>query len=180
MPDDPIDLIAEQWRRERPDLGEEALAAMATFGRLGRLAVVAEPLVGRTFARHGLGTGEFDVLAALRRSGAPYTLTPTVLARTMMLSPAAMTNRLDKLEAAGRVERRLDPDNRRSMLVTLTDAGRATVDAAVVEHVANEQRLLAALTPADRRRFDEILRTLLAGLEDADRVRSTGTVGGPG
>lgn len=161
--EDAIDGIVGQWRRERPDLGEAELAAMALFGRLGRLAQVAEPLVGRTFARHGFGTGEFDVLAALRRSGEPYTLTPTTLARTLMLSPAAMTNRLDKLEAAGRVERRLDLDNRRSMLVSLTAAGREVVDTVVAEHVANERDLLSVLSAADRTRLDTLLRRLLAG-----------------
>ncbi|WP_312858447.1 MarR family winged helix-turn-helix transcriptional regulator [Pseudonocardia pini] len=161
--DDAIDGIVGQWRRERPDLGAEELAAMALFGRLGRLAHLAEPLVGRTFARHGMGTAEFDVLAALRRSGEPYTLTPTALSRTLMLSPAAMTNRLDRLESAGRVERRLDPENRRSMLVTLTAAGREAVDAVVAEHVANERELLSVLTAADRTRLDAILRRLLAG-----------------
>jgi DNA-binding MarR family transcriptional regulator len=164
---DPIDRIVEQWRTERPDLDAAALDAMATFGRLGRMAAVAAPLVERTFTRFGLSTGDFDVLAALRRSGSPFTLTPTVLARTLMLSPAAMTNRLDRLEAAGHVERRLDPENRRSMLVTLTAAGRRTVDDVVVEHVDNERELLSVLSAADRRRLDDLLRRLLGGLEDA-------------
>ncbi|GAA1861601.1 MarR family transcriptional regulator [Pseudonocardia ailaonensis] len=164
--DDAIDGIVGQWRAERPDLGDEELAAMALFGRLGRLAQVAEPLVGRVFVRHGLATGEFDVLAALRRSGEPFTLTPTALARQLMLSPAAMTNRLDKLEAAGRVDRRLDPENRRSMLVTLTPAGLEMVDGVVGEHVANERELLSVLSAADRARLDVILKRLLAGLAD--------------
>jgi DNA-binding MarR family transcriptional regulator len=161
---DEVDQVIEQWRRERPDLPEEGLAAMAVFARIGRLAHVATPLVGRTFARHGLATGEFDVLAALRRAGDPFTLTPTALARTLVLSPAAMTNRLDKLEAAGHVERRLDPGNRRSMLVTLTGPGRAAVDALVTEHVANERGLLAALPAADLAQLDGLVRRLLAAL----------------
>lgn len=161
MPD-PIEQLVDQWRRERPDLGEDGLAAMALFGRLGRLAQLAGPLVERTFARHGLSTAEFDVLAALRRAGDPFTLTPTVLAHTVMLSPAAMTNRLDRLEAAGRVARRLDPDNRRSMLVTLTAAGRAAVDAAVGEHVANERDLLSVLPAADLAELDSLVRRLSA------------------
>ncbi|MCW0215202.1 MAG: MarR family transcriptional regulator [Pseudonocardia sp.] len=162
---DPVDRIVEQWRAERPDLDDEGLAAMATIGRLGRVAALAAPLVERTFLRHGLSTGEFDVLAALRRSGAPFTLTPSVLARTLMLSPAAMTNRLDRLEAAGHVGRRLDPENRRSMLVTLTAPGRKAVDEVVAEHVANERALLSVLTAAERRRLDDLLRRLVAGLE---------------
>ena len=162
---DAVDRLVAQWRKERPDLDGEGLDAMATIGRLGRLAAVAGPLVDRVFARHGLRTGEFDVLAALRRSGDPYVLTPSELARTLMLSAAAMTNRLDRLETAGHVDRRLDPDNRRSILVTLTGTGRELVDTVVTEHVANERALLAALGPDDRRALDDILRRLLAGIE---------------
>lgn len=160
---DAVDRLIAQWRRERPDL---ALDAMATIGRLGRLAAVAGPRVEAGLARHGLALGEFDVLAALRRAGEPFTLTPGVLARTLMLSPAAMTNRLDRLEGAGLVARRLDPGNRRSILVTLTDAGRERVDAAVTDHVATEEALLGALSAADRRRLDDLLRRLLASLEE--------------
>ena len=159
---DPVDLLIEQWRRERPDLD---LAAMATIGRLGRLSALAGPVVEAGLAPHGLTIGEFDVLAALRRAGAPFTLTPTVLARTLMLSPAAMTNRLDRLEAAGLVTRSLDPGNRRSMLVALTAAGRDRVDAAVTDHVANEERLLSSLSREDRDTLDGLLRRLLAGIE---------------
>lgn len=164
---DAVDQLVDQWRRERPDLDGEGLDAMATIGRLGRLAAVAAPLVDRVFARHGLRTGEFDVLAALRRSGEPYVLTPSELARTLMLSAAAMTNRLDRLEAAGHVDRRLDPDNRRSILVSLTGTGRALVDTVVTEHVANERSLLSTLDPRDRRALDDLLRRLLSGLERA-------------
>jgi DNA-binding MarR family transcriptional regulator len=161
---DAVDRLVDQWRRVRPDLDGDGLDAMATIGRLGRLAAVAGPLVDRVFARHGLRTGEFDVLAALRRSGEPFVLTPSELARVMMLSAAAMTNRLDRLEAAGHVDRRLDPDNRRSILVSLTGSGRELVDAVVTEHVANELSLLAVLPPDDRRTLDALLRRLLAGL----------------
>jgi DNA-binding MarR family transcriptional regulator len=159
---DAVDHVLAQWRRERPDLD---LAAMGTVGRLGRLVTLIAPRVEAALARHGLTTGEFDVLAALRRAGPPFVLTPTALARTMVLSPAAVTNRLDRLEAAGLVRRDLDPGNRRSILVTLTPEGRERVDAAVTDHVANEEHLLAALPPADRRRLDDLLRALLAGLE---------------
>lgn len=179
-PVDAVDRYIAQWRAERPDL---PLDAMGTFGRLGRLLGVAGPLIERVFAAHGLTTGDFDVLASLRRSGEPWTLTPSVLARGLMLSPAAMTNRLDRLEAAGLVDRALDPDNRRSMRVSLTAQGRATVDAAVTEHVANEERLLDALTADERRTLDHLLRTLLAALEaerDAGPGERPETVGGPG
>ncbi len=159
---DAVDRHIQQWRTERPDL---PLEAMATFGRLGRLLGVAGSAIEAIFARYGLNNGEFDVLAALRRSGEPFTLTPSVLARAMMLSPAGMTNRLDRLESAGHVSRTLDPDNRRSMLVALTPSGRVIVDAAVTEHVANEERLLAVLTRSERETLDGLIRTLLAGIE---------------
>jgi DNA-binding MarR family transcriptional regulator len=167
---DEIDTFITQWRTERPDLGE-GLEAMAVFGRLGRLAVLAGAAIEQVLQRHGLTTGEFDVLAALRRSGEPFTLTPTVLARALMLSPAAMTNRLDRLERAGHVVRSMDPGNRRSMLVALSPTGRAAVDAAVGEHVANEVRLLAGLDDDERRALDALLRHLLATLPDAARHR---------
>jgi len=160
---DAVDGYIEQWRTERPDLPAGGLAAMAVLGRLGRLAGLVGPAIGAVLARHGLTTGEFDVLAALRRAGEPFTLTPGELARSMMLSPAATTHRLDRLEAAGLVGRALDPGNRRSMRVTLTGRGREVVDRAVTDHVANEERLLAALSPDDVAELDRLLRALLAG-----------------
>lgn len=159
---DAVDRLIAQWARVRPDLD---LAAMGTVGRLGRLVALGTPHVEAGLARHGLTTGEFDVLASLRRGGEPYTLTPTALARALMLSPAAMTNRLDRLAAAGLVDRRLDPDNRRSVLVTLTAEGLARVDAAVTDHVATEDALLAGLSADDRRALDDLLRRLLVSLE---------------
>jgi DNA-binding MarR family transcriptional regulator len=171
---DAVDRHIAQWRLVRPDLPDPGLAAMAVFARLGRTAGLAGPAIEAVFARHGLSTGEFDVLAALFRSGEPHRLTPGELSRALMLSPAAMTNRLAKLEAAGLVGRSLDPANRRSILVELTAEGRAAVDGAVAEHVANEQRLLAALDPDEVAELDRLLRKLLAGLA------RPGTVGGPG
>jgi DNA-binding MarR family transcriptional regulator len=161
---DEVDRFIKQWRAERPDL---ELGAMATFARLGRIAGLAGPRIAEVFGRHGLNTGEFDVLAALRRSGTPFTLTPSTLAKSMMLSTAAMTNRLDQLEAAGLITRRLDPANRRSMQVTLTGPGRKVVDLAVTDHVANEERLLQALSGPERRTFDSLLKKLLGGLENS-------------
>lgn len=164
---DAVDDLVDQWRHERPDLSPDGLAAMATIGRLGRFAALVAPRVEQVFAGHGLRTGEFDVLAALRRAGEPHVLTPTRLSRSLMLSPAAMTHRLDRLDDAGWVERRLDPENRRSILVSLTDAGRELVDRAVADHVAHEQRILGPLDADDRAVLDALLRRLLAGLEDA-------------
>ena len=159
---DRIDAMLAQWRRERPDLDAAAAGVLGRFARVYELGIQA---VEEVFARHGLQRGEFDVLAALRRSGAPYTLTPSVLAEYLMLSRAGMTSRLDRLEAAGLVERRLDADDRRSFKVRLTQRGLDVTEAAVTEHFANQSRLLALLDPADRDALDRILRKLLHELD---------------
>jgi DNA-binding MarR family transcriptional regulator len=155
---DAIDVILEQWRRERPDLD---LSAMAVFGRIAMVARVAEAAVEQVFARHGLRQGEFDVLSALRRGGPPYTLIPSELSATLMMSRAGMTNRLDRLEAAGLVERSLDPADRRSFRIALTEEGRRVIDAALTEHAANLARLAAGLPPDDATALTRILRGLL-------------------
>ncbi|MGS2805023.1 MarR family winged helix-turn-helix transcriptional regulator [Nocardia sp. MW-W600-9] len=162
--DDPdaVDAIAAQWRRERPDLD---LAAMAVFGRLGRLMVVATARIEAVFTAHGLQRGEFDVLAALRRSGGPCELNPSVLADTLMLSRAGMTGRIDRLEAAGLVRRSADQGDRRAVRVALTDEGRALVDVVVGAHTENETRMLSVLDPADRAALDRIARIMLRSLE---------------
>ncbi|WP_433043614.1 MarR family winged helix-turn-helix transcriptional regulator [Dactylosporangium sp. CS-033363] len=160
LPDD-VDRIIAQWQRERPDLD---LAAMATLGRLGRLFGLLGRAVDATFAEHDLQRGEYDVLAALRRAGAPYALTPSALADTLMLSRAGMTNRLDRLETAGLIERQANRADRRSLRVALTPPGLALVDAVTTEHVANESRLLSALSAQERATLDDIARKLLHSL----------------
>ena len=159
---DQVDELIDQWAVERPDL---ELSPMATFGRLGRLSALAGRSIEAVFAAHGLSTGEFDVLAALRRHGDPFVMMPTELASTVMLSPAGMTNRLDRLEASGHISRRADPGDRRSSLVVLTDQGRRVVDAAVSDHVANEAGLLGVLSSSEVASLDRALRKLLQQFE---------------
>ncbi|WP_433633412.1 MarR family winged helix-turn-helix transcriptional regulator [Nocardia sp. CA-120079] len=159
---DPVDAIVEQWRRERPDL---ELEAMGVIGRLGRLLVVAQRDIEAVFIAHGLQRGEFDVLAALRRSGEPCELNPSVLADTLMLSRAGMTGRLDRLESAGLVRRTADAQDRRAIRVALTEAGRTLIDKAVTAHTENETRMLSVLSAKDRRDLDRIARVLLGSLE---------------
>ena len=154
--------MLDAWARVRPDL---ELEPMGTFGRLGRIHGMAGRAIEAVFAEHGLSTGEFDVLAALRRAGTPPALTPGALSRSLMLSPGGMTNRIDRLEETGLVRREPDPEDRRSLRVVLTDAGLELVDAAVTAHVANEARLLAGLTATERRALDRALRTVLAQLD---------------
>ena len=158
---DVMDLVVQQWRRERPDLD---LEAMGVFARLARAALVLGGAVDEVFAQHGLRGGEFDVLAALRRAGPPYTLIPSKLSDALMMSRAGMTNRLDRLEAAGLVERSIDPADRRSFRVALTEKGREVVDATVTDHAANIARLIAILDPEEAAALDRALRKLLEGI----------------
>jgi len=104
------------------------------------------------------------VLATLRRSGEPYMLSPTKLYEAAMISSGGMTNRLDRLERAGLVERRPDPSDRRGKLIALTKAGKRVIDETIGRHVANEERLLAVLNPAEREKLNALLRKLIAGL----------------
>jgi DNA-binding MarR family transcriptional regulator len=162
QPPDHVDAILEQWRRERPDVDT---AALGLIGRLHRAAALTNAPLATGLAEHGLQPGWFDLLAALRRTGRPYELNPTQLMRATLLSSGGMTKRLDRLVEAGLVERRADPTDRRGVLVRLTPHGKALVDEVIEAHVANEERLLRSLKPADRRTLDELLRTLLADLE---------------
>jgi len=162
---DAVDRIVDAWRQARPDLD---LRAMETIGRLGRAMQFVHRLVEARLREFGLSVGDFDVLASLRRAGKPYRLTPTQLYTNLMLTSGTITNRIDRLEARGLVARVDDPDDRRGVLVSLTPEGLRTVDAAVSAHVANETRLLSALTPAERSTLDATLRKLLRGVEAMD------------
>ncbi len=161
MPDH-IDRIQSEWRRERPDLDVEALGIL---GRLFRTASLAETKLAAGLAPHGLQPGWFDLLAALRRAGAPYELNPTELMAATMLTSGGVTKRLDRLAEAGLLERRPDPSDRRGTLVRLTAKGKRTIDKAIATHTANETALLGALSPTDRRTLDASLKNLLAAVE---------------
>ena len=153
---DEIDRIVEQWNRERPDLD---VSPTHTLQRITRLGLLQAASFARVFARHGISFGEYLVLAALRRAGPPYRCTPTYLA--VILSSGAMTNRLDRLEAMGLVERQPDPTDRRGRMVALTDRGLELVDEAVIDHLENEERLLRALDDRERKQLAGLLRKLL-------------------
>ncbi len=159
---DHVDHILDQWAQERPDLDA---SSMGIIGRIARVSAHLQRSVEETFARFGLAGGGFDVLATLRRSRPPYRLTPTELYRSLLLSSAAMTNRIDRLERADLVERSPDPGDRRSVLVGLTPKGREVVDAAVAAHVTNGERLLSALAPEEREALARLLRRMLLFFE---------------
>ena len=151
-----------QWRKERPDLGD--FFPMAVLGRLAEAAlVISRDRLAPLFARYGLQAGEFDVLATLRRSGAPYALTPTALYEAAMISSGGMTNRLDRLEREGLIERRPHPSDRRGSLVALAAKGLALMDEAIGPHLENERAILAMLSAGEQAELYRLLAKLLEG-----------------
>ena len=158
MLEDEIDRIVSQWNQERPDLD---VSPTHVLQRVTRLNLLQEASFARVFADHGLTWGEYLVLAALRRAGPPHRMNPTALYESVMLSSGGMTKRLDGLERAGLVERLPDPADRRGRMVALTDRGLELVDAAVVDHLENEQQLLGALDAGERELLAGLLRKLL-------------------
>lgn len=152
----------EQWQRERPDLD---VSPMGVIGRLNEAsALIARDRLAPLFARFGLQPGEFDVLATLRRSGAPYALTPTELYEATMVTSGAMTARLDRLEKAGLIRRAPHPSDRRGVVVELTAKGRELIDEALAAHVANEHQILSGLTSEDREMLAKLLEKLIVSL----------------
>ncbi|MBC7857934.1 MAG: MarR family transcriptional regulator [Burkholderiaceae bacterium] len=162
---DAVDAILEQWRRERPDL---ETSPMGPVGRLKRCAALLQRKLDRTFSAFGLSSWEFDVLATLRRSGAPYRLAPTVLFSALMITSGTMTHRLQRLEAAGWVRRTPNHSDARSVLVELTPAGLELIDRAVEAHVENERDIVTLIPPDALACLDDRLAELLSALEGAD------------
>lgn len=159
---DHVDKIVAQWNRERPDLD---VAPMALIGRLKRLALCLAREMEATWASHGLNGPSFDVLATLRRSGPPFSLSPGDLMATTMVTSGTMTNRIDQLVKAGLVERNQSPDDRRSFLISLTDKGFRVIDAAVTAHVQTQEKLVSGLSKEDRRALDALLKSFLGNFE---------------
>ncbi|MFF7530728.1 MarR family winged helix-turn-helix transcriptional regulator [Streptomyces bobili] len=160
---DPVDAIVEQWAAERPDLDT---TAMEVFGRVSRLARAMGDRMEKAYAGLGISRGEFDVLATLRRSGEPYTLSPRQLSATLMLTTGGMTGRLDKLERAGLLRRSPDPHDRRGLQVTLTEQGLAVVEEAVGAGLAVQTEALTAALDAERAgHLAGLLRELLLATE---------------
>ncbi|KQQ56663.1 transcriptional regulator [Rhizobium sp. Leaf311] len=159
---DHVDKILAQWGRERPELNVEP---MGIIGRLHRLTTHLGREIEAVLMQHGLSISAFDVMATLRRAGAPYQLSPGELLAMTMVSSGTMTNRIDQLEKAGLVERINNPQDRRSVLIALTDKGFAIVDEAVTAHVARQNELLAGVSEGDRREFDRLLKVFLSDFE---------------
>lgn len=161
MERDPVDRFIEQWNRERPDLDP---AALGVVSRVLMLAKLLEHSADRVLDRFGLSLWQFDVLAALRRSGPPFKLSPTRLMQLVTLTSGAMTNRIDRLEELGLVAREPHPEDRRGLLIVLTREGRKLVDEAIEFRLADARRTIAGLSAAEERTLAALLRTLLVSL----------------
>lgn len=161
---DRVARIQAEWRRERPDVD---VSPQGIIGRLHRLAARLTDELTVVYERHGLGEGEFDVLATLRRAGAPFERAPGELAAHTMVTTGAMTKRVDRLVDAGLVERRVDAGDGRRRIVGLTARGLEVIDAAFTEHMENEHRLVDELAASDRHALEVILTRWLAR-RDAD------------
>jgi DNA-binding MarR family transcriptional regulator len=155
---DEVDRLIEAWRRERPDLD---VAPMEVLSRVSRLARHLDRARSQAFGAHSLESWEFDVLAALRRAGTPYQLSPGKLLKETLVTSGTMTNRVDRLAARGLVERLPDPHDRRGVLVQLTPAGRDKVDAAMADLLTHERALLGGLSDGDQQQIARALRDLV-------------------
>lgn len=168
MEPDHVDQIIAQWNRERPDVD---VSGMAIIGRVTRLEKEIRPRLNAVFAQHDLEPWEFDVLATLLRNGEPHQLTPGQLHESMMITSGAMTNRIDRLEQRGFVERAENPRDGRQVLVTLTTEGKKKVDAALTDHAANEQAIISRLSPRERDQLVDLLRALHHAVVDLPDIR---------
>ena len=167
---DAVDRILEQWHSVCPDLDSSPIAVI---GRLSRLSAIVDRRLAENFARHDLEAWMYDVLATLRRSGPPYELTAGELLEQSMVTTGAMTNRVDRLEQRGLVERSAVPGDRRKVLVGLTESGRELVDQVVGGHLDTERELLRSLSSSQQATLARLLRTVLIGLGDHPPEPST-------
>ena len=154
---DHVDGAREQWAAVRPELDTSTMGIIA---RLYRYQFLVDKALNNLYRQHGVNFGEFDVIATLKRNQTP--LTPTELMASSMLSSGAMTNRLDKLESAGLVQRTHSSEDRRSVRVSLTEKGEALIDELVPLHIQEQQALLQGLTEAEQTQLANLLKKALA------------------
>ena len=163
LPIDDVDRITAAWHRERPDLD---VAPLQVLSRVTRLARHLDDARRQAFAAHSLEPWEFDVLAALRRAGEPYSLSAGALGAETLVTSGTMTNRIDRLAGRGLVRREADQIDRRGVRVILTDAGRVTVDDALVDLLDREHALLSSLPTERQRDLTDLLRLLVREFTD--------------
>jgi DNA-binding MarR family transcriptional regulator len=160
---DHVDQLLAQWHEAMPKLDATPMAVVARLSRLGR---IIDREIEEVYRHYGLNHSQFSVLAALRRAGSPYCLSPTQLYNSLLVSSGAMTNRLDRLAALGYIERIPDPEDGRSMLVALTKTGKRLIERVLVPHFEKERRLMSALDADEQEQLASLLRRLLLDFED--------------
>jgi DNA-binding MarR family transcriptional regulator len=157
-----IDDVLSGWRGTDPTFD---LTPLEVTGRLSRIGPLLARRQEAVFSRFGVNRGEVGALSALRIAGPPHRLSPTQLGRGLMLSSAGITSRIDRLERRGLVRRLPDPDDRRGVIVELTDDGVALVDEAVAAVAQSDRQLLGRLDAKEIADLEALLRKLLTGLE---------------
>lgn len=162
---DPIDQIIEQWQQERSAVD---VSTIALIGRLSHIEQEIRPKLNAVYAQNGLESWEFDVLATLLRFGAPHQLRPSELLDLIKITSGALTHRIDRLVKRGLVTRTKNPDDGRQVQITLTDTGRAKVDAALIEQMACEKQLLGKLNETQQTQLSYLLRVLHQSLIEDD------------
>ncbi|MBO3750788.1 MarR family transcriptional regulator [Streptosporangiaceae bacterium NEAU-GS5] len=165
LPSDEVDRLVAAWQQERPDLDVTPLQVLSRVSRLSRHLERARRAA---FAEHALEPWEFDVLTALRRSGEPFELSPGALLRATLVTSGTMTNRIDRLAAAGLVQRRPDPEDRRGVLVRLTGRGLDRVDGAFTDLLRRERQLLSGLGEQEQEALADLLRRLLVPFDSSN------------
>lgn len=159
---DHVDFVMEQWASAMPELDA---SSMAVFGRMLRIMKHLAKTRADALAPFGFREGEFDVLATLRRAGAPYRLSPTQLYTSLLVTSGAMTNRLNRLEEVGSIVRIADPEDKRSMLVALTPVGQEKIEQALKVHTQTQNSLLATLDASQQQQLEGLLSQLLVASE---------------
>ena len=162
MTDDFTDRLLAKWGTARPDIDIASLQVTARLARIGPLLARRQEAV---FDRFGLSRGEVGMLSALRTAGPPHRLSPTRLAQGLMLSSAGVTSRLDRMERRGFVLRLPDPEDRRGVIVELTEAGVEIVDAAVAANTTSDRELMEGFDRQEIETLEGLLRKFLGGLE---------------
>jgi DNA-binding MarR family transcriptional regulator len=161
MSSDPVPPIVAQWAQERPDLDASPLLVI---GRLQYLTERLDALLRPPFAAHGLGNGDFDVLAALRRAGSPFQLRPVELSKSLLVTTGAITKRLDRLETQGLLERKAEGSDGRAKIIRLTAAGLALTNELIEVHLSNQDRLLRGLSQRQRSDLASLLERFAQSL----------------
>lgn len=162
---DHTDWVLAGWKQQRPDLD---MSSIAVVNRLSRLQSYLQPEIAAVFERFGLTNPSFSVIATLRRAGPPYQRSQRALMDALQLTSGTISVRIDRLEREDIVERIPDPGDQRGVQVRLTEKGLRLFDQVAPLHLANEDRLLSALSQEQREQLASLLRTLLLSFEPLD------------